>query len=301
MFLCKVDLSHVMLCFVLLCYIYIVICYDMSYNIMSSYAKLCFMLVNISSRNVTSCCVRLCCAMFLMFYHSVLSYVVMLYYVMLHYITFCYTASRIATLCYVKLSLSLFVLVCYVLFTLRFMSIYMNFFLRCILPACFQTSADLHNECTQTHTGTSASAPLAAGIFALALEQKYVIHLLLQSMVFLLQFTIYWHFCINAHRSPSVSIFPPSVLIWPGETCSTLWSGHQSLILWPITRAGRGTEQGWWSTAASGSAFSTLKPWWTSLTQPPGSMCLKRRSVLSGMTLSSPGKRTSYTFWECSL
>lgn len=37
----------------------------------------------------------------------------------------------------------------------------------------FQTSADLHNECTQTHTGTSASAPLAAGIFALALEQKY--------------------------------------------------------------------------------------------------------------------------------
>ncbi|XP_019130796.1 neuroendocrine convertase 1 isoform X2 [Larimichthys crocea] len=34
------------------------------------------------------------------------------------------------------------------------------------------TSADLHNECTQTHTGTSASAPLAAGIFALALEQN---------------------------------------------------------------------------------------------------------------------------------
>ncbi|KAG8430701.1 hypothetical protein GDO86_020116, partial [Hymenochirus boettgeri] len=31
-------------------------------------------------------------------------------------------------------------------------------------------SADLHNLCTETHTGTSASAPLAAGIFALALE-----------------------------------------------------------------------------------------------------------------------------------
>nr|XP_032829914.1 neuroendocrine convertase 1-like [Petromyzon marinus] len=31
-------------------------------------------------------------------------------------------------------------------------------------------SADLHNTCTDTHTGTSASAPLAAGIFALALE-----------------------------------------------------------------------------------------------------------------------------------
>lgn len=36
----------------------------------------------------------------------------------------------------------------------------------------FQTSADLHDECTETHTGTSASAPLAAGIFALALEAK---------------------------------------------------------------------------------------------------------------------------------
>ncbi|NXD46130.1 NEC1 convertase, partial [Copsychus sechellarum] len=33
-----------------------------------------------------------------------------------------------------------------------------------------RTSVDLHNECTETHTGTSASAPLAAGIFALALE-----------------------------------------------------------------------------------------------------------------------------------
>ncbi|XP_032873196.1 neuroendocrine convertase 1 [Amblyraja radiata] len=34
------------------------------------------------------------------------------------------------------------------------------------------TSADLHNDCTETHTGTSASAPLAAGIIALALEQN---------------------------------------------------------------------------------------------------------------------------------
>ncbi|XP_053406328.1 neuroendocrine convertase 1-like [Mercenaria mercenaria] len=32
------------------------------------------------------------------------------------------------------------------------------------------TSADLHNTCTQGHTGTSAAAPLAAGIFALVLE-----------------------------------------------------------------------------------------------------------------------------------
>lgn len=40
------------------------------------------------------------------------------------------------------------------------------------LPDATQTSADLHNDCTETHTGTSASAPLAAGIFALALEAK---------------------------------------------------------------------------------------------------------------------------------
>ncbi|EDO47748.1 predicted protein, partial [Nematostella vectensis] len=31
-------------------------------------------------------------------------------------------------------------------------------------------TTDLHNTCTERHTGTSASAPLAAGIFALALE-----------------------------------------------------------------------------------------------------------------------------------
>lgn len=31
-------------------------------------------------------------------------------------------------------------------------------------------TTDLHNQCTEGHTGTSASAPLAAGIFALVLE-----------------------------------------------------------------------------------------------------------------------------------
>ena len=33
-------------------------------------------------------------------------------------------------------------------------------------------STDLHGTCTSRHTGTSASAPLAAGILALALEAK---------------------------------------------------------------------------------------------------------------------------------
>lgn len=177
----------------------------------------------------------------------------------------------------------------------------------------FQTSADLHNECTQTHTGTSASAPLAAGIFALALEQKYAImqmkHLLLTVFIFVLEITVDLmtfdasiSISVNTLWSASLPFFRPSVQILPGETCSTLWSGPQSSILWPITQAGRGTEQGWWSTAASALAFSTPKPWWTSLTRPPGNTCLKRSNVSSGMILSSPGMWLSYscarlTFW----
>ena len=40
----------------------------------------------------------------------------------------------------------------------------------------FQITTDLHKLCTESHTGTSASAPLAAGIVALALQAKYVEH-----------------------------------------------------------------------------------------------------------------------------
>lgn len=41
---------------------------------------------------------------------------------------------------------------------------------------CFtQVTTDLKSKCTDSHTGTSASAPLAAGIIALALEAKWVI------------------------------------------------------------------------------------------------------------------------------
>jgi len=35
-----------------------------------------------------------------------------------------------------------------------------------------QVTTDLRKTCTETHTGTSASAPLAAGLVALALEAK---------------------------------------------------------------------------------------------------------------------------------
>ena len=35
-----------------------------------------------------------------------------------------------------------------------------------------KVTVDLRGKCTTSHTGTSASAPLAAGIVALALEAK---------------------------------------------------------------------------------------------------------------------------------
>lgn len=105
--------------------------------------------------------------------------------------------------------------------------------------------------------------------------------------------------CVNMFDLLTLSFFPPSVQILPGENCSTLWSGPQSMILCPITRAGRGTEQGWWSIAGLVLAFSMLKPWWTSLTQSHGSMCLKRSSVSSEMILSSQGMWRSNWYTYC--
>lgn len=40
----------------------------------------------------------------------------------------------------------------------------------------FQATTDLYGNCTLRHSGTSAAAPEAAGVFALALEAKYVRH-----------------------------------------------------------------------------------------------------------------------------
>lgn len=42
--------------------------------------------------------------------------------------------------------------------------------LNTIVP--WQVTTDLRQKCTESHTGTSASAPLAAGIIALTLEAK---------------------------------------------------------------------------------------------------------------------------------
>ena len=42
----------------------------------------------------------------------------------------------------------------------------------CLFDVSDQTTTDLHNTCTSAHSGTSASAPLAAGIVALLLQLK---------------------------------------------------------------------------------------------------------------------------------
>lgn len=41
-------------------------------------------------------------------------------------------------------------------------------------PGLFKATTDLYGNCTLRHSGTSAAAPEAAGVFALALEAKYV-------------------------------------------------------------------------------------------------------------------------------
>jgi len=40
--------------------------------------------------------------------------------------------------------------------------------------AFIQVTTDLRKGCTEMHTGTSASAPLAAGIYAIVLQAKCV-------------------------------------------------------------------------------------------------------------------------------
>ena len=42
----------------------------------------------------------------------------------------------------------------------------------CLCVWSFQSTCDLRNTCTSSHTGTSAAAPLAAGVIALALQAK---------------------------------------------------------------------------------------------------------------------------------
>ena len=46
------------------------------------------------------------------------------------------------------------------------------FFFVFFLFFCLQATTDLYGKCTTTHSGTSAAAPEAAGVFALALEAK---------------------------------------------------------------------------------------------------------------------------------
>lgn len=50
-----------------------------------------------------------------------------------------------------------------------------SFFLSLVVWV-FQATTDLYGNCTLRHSGTSAAAPEAAGVFALALEAKYVLY-----------------------------------------------------------------------------------------------------------------------------
>jgi len=64
-----------------------------------------------------------------------------------------------------------------------------------------QVTTDLRKGCTESHTGTSASAPLAAGIYAIVLQAKYVALYVTRrksvtislSVMFSLVFLIYCH------------------------------------------------------------------------------------------------------------
>ena len=47
-----------------------------------------------------------------------------------------------------------------------------------------QVSSDLHDSCTNEHTGTSAAAPMAAGLIALALEIRLDVALYHNSIIF---------------------------------------------------------------------------------------------------------------------
>lgn len=52
------------------------------------------------------------------------------------------------------------------------MSVLLYLFTLSLYLLVSKVTTDLRQKCTDSHTGTSASAPLAAGIIALALEAK---------------------------------------------------------------------------------------------------------------------------------
>lgn len=100
-----------------------------------------------------------------------------------------------------------------------------------MLYVCFQISADLHNECTQTHTGTSASAPLAAGIFALALEQKYA------PLQIKCNLTLY----INISKYSLVSLH----IYLPSFSPELTWRDLQHIVVWTSEFDPLANNPGW--------------------------------------------------------
>ena len=72
----------------------------------------------------------------------------------------------------------IFFLLGHIDFLLHFVFLYftidikVNWCFHCDVFLCLQATTDLYGKCTTTHSGTSAAAPEAAGVFALALEAK---------------------------------------------------------------------------------------------------------------------------------
>ncbi len=77
-------------------------------------------------------------------------------------------------------------------------------------------TTDLYGQCTLKHSGTSAAAPEAAGVFALVLEAKYEINKIQIYLIFfgILKSTINLAWCstFNSFNSQTESTF------WPFKT-----------------------------------------------------------------------------------
>ena len=92
-------------------------------------------------------------------------------------------------------------------------------------------TTDLRKECTSSHTGTSAAAPIAAGIFALLLERKYVTILITNFRFISLEYQLF----IDPAKYISPVLQPTWIsfyiaLSFPGEILGILLPGQRKLV-----------------------------------------------------------------------
>lgn len=100
-----------------------------------------------------------------------------------------------------------------------------------------QVTSDINNTCTLSHTGTSAAAPLAAGVIALALEAKWVLSLFRSQTIVVLAglaryrsvFFVFQNFYSRLSRDERfarrcASVFVSRFTTSPVETCTYIRS-----------------------------------------------------------------------------